>query len=314
MSTHTGSRKSAPRGFTLVELLVVIAIIGTLVGLLLPAVQAVREKGRQTVCTNNQHEVSTAILSYESANSHFPGCLNSLVSSSGTNTVNWAIVLLPYLGRNDLWLGTSAGSAVPNGWCTGSTAAVGSGTATCVGQFLCPDDLGWGSGANCAPLSYVVNGTRISNGTIVTSGTLGLDAFDNRAGVYDGSKDCTMSQIRAPGQTIMLGEKNSGTNASSTSNEGCWWSFAPGQGGSPTTSAGATPPNLTFVWPNKNGVPNAVGAAAGIFFGYYNQSTGVPNTTNRNHTGLVIVSFFDGHTALLPDSANVANAQFLPGP
>ncbi len=73
MSTHIGSWKCAPRGFTLVELLVVIGIIGTLVALLVPAVQAVRERARQTVCVNNQHEVSTAIIHYESVYSHFPG-------------------------------------------------------------------------------------------------------------------------------------------------------------------------------------------------------------------------------------------------
>ena len=59
-------------GFTLVELLVVIAIIGSLVALLLPAVQASRESGRRIACCNNLRQVGLAFQCFHEANSYFP--------------------------------------------------------------------------------------------------------------------------------------------------------------------------------------------------------------------------------------------------
>ncbi len=59
-------------GFTLVELLVVIAIIGILIGMLLPAVQQVREAARRTECLNNMRQLGLGALNYESAHMQFP--------------------------------------------------------------------------------------------------------------------------------------------------------------------------------------------------------------------------------------------------
>ena len=87
------------RGFTLVELLVVIAIIGTLVGLLLPAVQAARESGRRMSCTNNLKQVGLGIVNYEQARKIYP---------SGRDTknqygVSWAFRLLPHVEQSQIY-------------------------------------------------------------------------------------------------------------------------------------------------------------------------------------------------------------------
>jgi prepilin-type N-terminal cleavage/methylation domain-containing protein len=65
-------RARSSAGFSLVELLVVIAIISTLVGLLLPAVQAARESGRRTSCANNVRQLANACQQHLEAQGHFP--------------------------------------------------------------------------------------------------------------------------------------------------------------------------------------------------------------------------------------------------
>lgn len=72
------------QGFTLVELLVVIAIIGILIGMLLPAVQQVREAARRTECLNGLRQTALASLNFESAHMHMPTagtCINSWAST-----------------------------------------------------------------------------------------------------------------------------------------------------------------------------------------------------------------------------------------
>ncbi len=85
-----------PHGFTLVELLTVIAIIGTLVSLLLPAVQSARESARRTQCATNLKQHGLACQSYASVHRGFP-----LLYSSSTQ-LGWITQILPFFEEGNL--------------------------------------------------------------------------------------------------------------------------------------------------------------------------------------------------------------------
>ena len=94
--------------FTLVELLVVIAIIGILIGMLLPAVQSVREAARRAQCQNNIRQIALAAMNYESANGKFPPGLLDEALGSQTNSngqpqeLGILVHLLPFIEANNV--------------------------------------------------------------------------------------------------------------------------------------------------------------------------------------------------------------------
>jgi len=141
------------RGFTLVELLVVIAIIGTLVALLLPAVQKARESARRSSCLNNLRQQALATIQYEERLRRIPALFDTLTgqhfesggSGGGVPNITWAVSLLPGIERQAIYDNNVAGRQ----------------PGTFVEVYLCPSD---GDKQRSGPVtSYVANAGRVAS-------------------------------------------------------------------------------------------------------------------------------------------------------
>jgi prepilin-type N-terminal cleavage/methylation domain-containing protein/prepilin-type processing-associated H-X9-DG protein len=151
------SSLSVRRGFTLIELLVVIAIIAILIGLLLPAVQKVREAAARMKCGNHLKQLTLGLHNYHDAQGGFPAAREQLPDGAGGAWIHsWTPRVLPYIEQDNL----ARTYRFDMNWDAAGNAGVGRAIRATVPVFLCPSAPQDGRHANRGVLDYAATTER----------------------------------------------------------------------------------------------------------------------------------------------------------
>ncbi|HEX4613829.1 MAG TPA: DUF1559 domain-containing protein [Urbifossiella sp.] len=318
------SLSRARRGFTLIELLVVIAIIAILIGLLLPAVQKVREAAARSTCTNNLKQMALACHTYGDTYGGLPPSLVTINGSSwntpnnGNYGPNWIILILPNIEQGALYSQLSASISLQQsgnndqGWANTIRAMNG----TTVKTLLCPSDSG-----NSQP--YTGNSGTWARGNYAANlGPLAPAGPGNANGGFDGMSGSSNFSLQGQGpmwmvsrspytrcqaiqniqdgssNTIMIGEIRAGLVAGDA--RGVW---ALGQVGSSAIAAYATGDDQTINATNSGaddvqGCQDSPSQGMGCCSGCNSSQ----QTLRSRHTGGVNAAFGDGSVRFLRDS------------
>jgi prepilin-type N-terminal cleavage/methylation domain-containing protein len=230
------------RAFTLIELLVVIAIIAILIGLLLPAVQKVRDAAARITCTNNLKQIGLALHNYHDTTGRLPPAIWDYATSNGKNPIDpegycylsWLSRILPYIEQAPLYANMQQAYASQGASTTNySTYNKGNpfnnpphkGLSTVIPTFKCPSDSRQYSAQDSEGLKVAFTGYLGINGTNVRAydGTLYWESQIRFGDITDGLSNTLVAGERPPGATMDFGWWYCGAGQ---------WDFSPPGGGS----------------------------------------------------------------------------------
>jgi prepilin-type N-terminal cleavage/methylation domain-containing protein/prepilin-type processing-associated H-X9-DG protein len=282
--------------FSLIELLVVIAIIAVLLGLLVPAVQKVRESASRLNCINNLKQVSLALLNHHDVLKQFPAGYASGVDSMGNDTGpgwGWAARLLPNMEQEALFKTIDFTKSIDNSANALSREAV-------IKSFLCPSDAG-----SSKPFAV---GPRSTNGAMTS--TLCLVAPTNFVGNFGvGEPGVDGEGVFFRNSAVRIADILDGTSSTFVVGErsfrfadATWTGAVTGASHGPTVNS-----PLPFVEGHPS---NYVLAHTGETY----QGPGYPEETNHFsaiHTGGGNFAFADGHVGFLSKKTTYATYKAL---
>ena len=283
-------------GFTLIELLVVIAIIAILIGLLLPAVQKVREAAARTQCVNNMKQVGLALHNYHDANQKFPPGYASAYDATGNDTGpgwGWAAHALPQMEQDNLFRQIDLKQPV-------EAAANAQARVVIVKSFLCPSDTppqqAFPVGPRSASAQLTGTTCTVAPANYVGNYGVGEPGVDGDGVFYRNSATRIGDITDGTSTTLMVGER-SFRDAEST-----WVGAVTGSNQAPT-------PGSPLPVQTEN-ASNFVLAHTGETFNGPANPTEINHYTAR-HTGGGNFVFADGHVAYLSRSTTYATYKAL---
>lgn len=294
------------RGFTLIELLVVIAIIAILIGLLLPAVQKIREAANRMKCSNNIKQLGLACHNYNDTNGSLPpGYLRGRgIGTTDENNIgpNWLVLLLPFAEQDNLYRQVTNSITNYQNFANPNAAAGGSNDqgwrsirSTKINTFQCPSEGFLGTQGNRAGGgwergSYAANMGPGDPGGMAFGGSVGTSVGITGGGVMSINWGAGVATIEdGSSNTVMVNHLRAGPAANDM--RGTWAFGIPGGSTTANSSVGdsLTPNDRGCCSDDVLGCNDRPDIAMGCWNGGYGQAN-----ARANHTGQVLVGLGDG--------------------